>query len=90
MTEIQEPVWAYVAGVIGFILLFIICALLVRVLAILIEIACFFGGIGGICYLVNTGAIKHWEQLGLAVLILGGGLAFISATAELYTKSSSS
>jgi hypothetical protein len=88
-TRIEESqlVWAYVAGVVGFLVAFGIAMFGVRVLAGLVIVICFLGGIALICFAVHEQVVKTWEQLAALIVGVGAVAGGISATAELYLLS---
>lgn len=76
---------AYAAAVLGFLLALGIALLLIRLLAHLIIFAGVIGGIACLCYFLSSGSVRTWEQLAVAILLLGGAVAVPCATARLYT-----
>lgn len=79
----QEP-WAYGAGLLGFILVFGIAWYLVRLLAYLIVLASFVGGVILICEAIYNQRITTWQQLAGIVLVIGSLAGTIAVTANIY------
>lgn len=85
--HIESPLWVYAAGVLGFLLMLALAVLLIRLLAYLVMFGSVVGGIGCMCYLLNSKMIQTWEQLGVAILVVGGVAASACVTAEIFTGS---
>jgi hypothetical protein len=80
----SQRVWAYVAAVVGFIVVFVVAWFCIRVLAFFVVIACFLGGIGLVCAAVHEKSVTTWEQLGVVVLCVGVFAGAAAVTANLY------
>jgi hypothetical protein len=78
----SQVIWVYVAAVVGFIIVFALTWILVRILAVLIILACFLGGIATLCWMIHEGWFTTWEQLGWITLYLAvsGGVTAITAS----------
>jgi hypothetical protein len=75
---------AYVAGGIGFIIVFGLAILLVRLAAVLLMIACFVGGIVVVCAELHAGVVKTWEQLAALVVMSAVPAAIVFISANVY------
>jgi hypothetical protein len=82
--EESQSVWAYAAAVVGFIVVFLLAWFFVRVLAFLVIVGCFLGGIALVCAAVHEKSVTTWEQLGVIVLYVGVLAGVAAVTANLY------
>jgi hypothetical protein len=80
----SQRVWAYVAAVVGFIVVFAVAWFGVRLLAFLLVIGSFLGGLVLAVLALHEKAVTTWEQLAVAVLYLGIAAGVSAITANLY------
>jgi hypothetical protein len=80
----NQQIWAYVAAVVGFIVVFAVAWFGVRIFAFLAILAAFFGGIALLCLAIRNRTVVTWEQLGFVVGYLGVVAGVTAITANLY------
>ena len=80
----DQKIWAYVAGIAAFIITFCVAWVAVKVLAFLVILGAFLGGIALSYFAVRENIVATWEQLGLVVVYLGVTAGFAAVTANLF------
>jgi hypothetical protein len=83
----SDQALAYGAAVVGFILVFGLTLGLVRLIAYLIQFACFAGGLGLLCWLVHENLLTTWPMLMWTTVSVASYLAVTFAMARLFTLS---
>ncbi len=80
----SQMILAYVAAVVGFLIVFVLTWVLVRLIAALTIVACFLGGALLMWWMVYQGWLTTWEQLGWITLGIGISTGVTAITASLF------
>ncbi len=76
---------AYGVAVVGFLIVFALTRVVVRVLAYLAYILLVVGGVALLCSLISDGLLPTWQMLALTTAALGGYLGATSMVVGLFT-----
>lgn len=81
----SDRTWAYVVAVGGFLLVFVMTRLAVRILAYLLIGLLVIGGIGLLCVLIDERRITTWPMLFVTTASIAGSFGVVSAVIGLFT-----
>lgn len=81
----SDRTWAYVVAVGGFLLVFVMTRVAVRILAYLIIALLVIGGVGLLCVLIDERRITTWPMLLITTASIAGSCGVVSAVIGLFT-----
>lgn len=81
----SDRTWAYVVAVGGFLLVFVMTRVAVRMLAYVLIVVLMLGGVGLLCTLLDERRITTWPMLLLTTAIVAGACGVTSAVVGLFT-----
>lgn len=81
----SDRTWAYVVAVGGFLLVFVLTRVAVRILAYLLIGLLVIGGIGLLCVLIDERRLTTWPMLLITTASIAGSCGVASAVIGLFT-----